>query len=664
MIRYSTLVTSWRRSPITKEILSDKTGEKLLMLGAEAIARGALEAGVSMVTTYPGTPASEVGDTICEVAKDVPGLHFQYSVNEAVALENAVGGAWSGVRSLCAMKHVGMNVAADPFFTLCYIGVQPGSLVLVNGGDPGCISSTNEQDNRYYALHAHTICLEPSNSQECKDFTLKAFELSEKFDLPVMLYAVPRTLHGIGEVALGKLNPAKAEGQFKKAPGKYVSATLVAVGNKGRLLSRIQRAEKAAGDMPELNRVISGQAKTGVITAGSSFNYTMEALDSLGIHDFPILKLGIAYPINPELIEKFAQGLEKIIVVEELEGFMEAEVKRILFDKKMLREVRGKDLFPAVGELNTDLVIRGISKATGVKEPVDYAGIQTKYSKAVAKALQRNPSLCPGCPHRATAYALKKAAQHYIESKGKGQVIFGGDIGCYATLALPPYSMQDWVVAMGAGFNIAAGMSFKVKDTMVGLIGDSTFLHAGIPGLISAVYNNANVLVVIMDNKWVGMTGGQPTLATGVDSLREEAEPAVNLRDIVKACGVKYVKVFDPYSIRHAIQVITEGLEEKGVRVLISQRECALPAKRRMEPIIEAEREKGKYSYYAIESDRCQNCEECYRRFACPALIRKEENGKEFAYIEDARCTLCGACKEICRSGMAITKTTVNPHIE
>jgi indolepyruvate ferredoxin oxidoreductase alpha subunit len=649
--------------PITKEILMDKPGERVFMLGAEAIARGALEAGVGMVTTYPGTPASEVGDTISEVAKGIPGLHFQYSVNEAVALENAIGGAWSGVRSLCAMKHVGMNIAADPFFTLCYIGVQPGALVLVNGGDPSCISSTNEQDNRYYALHAHTICLEPSNSQESKDFTLKAFELSEKFDLPVILNAVPRTLHGTGEVTLGKLTPPKADGLFKKAPGKFVSATLVAVGNKARLMSRIQKVEKASGEMSELNRVIPGEAKTGIITSGAAFNYTMEALNTFSIHDFPVLKLGMVYPINPELIERFAQGLEKIVVVEELEGFIEAEVKRILFEKKMLREMHGKDFFSAVGELNTDIVIRGMCKATGMKEPVDYAGIQAKYSKAVAKALQRNPGMCPGCPHRATAYALKKAAQQYIEAERKGQVVFGGDIGCYATLALPPYSMQDWVVSMGAGFNIAAGMSFKVKDTMVGLIGDSTFFHSGIPGLISAVYNGANVLVVIMDNKWVGMTGGQPTPATGVSSLREEAPPVVSLKDIAKACGVKYVRSFDPYNVRHAMEVITEALEEKGVRVLISERECVLPAKRRMESIREAEREKGKYSYYAIDSDRCTNCEECYRRFACPAVVRKTEDGKEFAYIEDARCTLCGACKEVCRSGMAITKTTVNPHV-
>ncbi|WXG43337.1 MAG: indolepyruvate ferredoxin oxidoreductase subunit alpha [Promethearchaeati archaeon SRVP18_Atabeyarchaeia-1] len=649
--------------PSTHFVLKDSPGEKVFMLGAEAIARGALEAGVGMVTTYPGTPASEVGDTISDVAKDLPGLHFQYSTNEAVALENAIGGAWAGVRSLCAMKHVGMNVAADPFFTLCYIGVQPGSLVLLVGEDPGCLSSTNEQDNRYYALHAHTVCLEPSNSQECKDFTLKAYELSEKFDLPIILNSTHRTLHGIGEVTLGKLTPPKAEGQFKKAPGKYVSATLVAVGNKGRLLSRIQKAEKAAGEMTDLNRIIPGQAKTGVIAAGSSFNYTMEALDALGIHDYPILKLGMVYPINPDLIEKFAQGLEKVMVVEELEGFVEAEIKRILFEKKMLREVHGKDLFPAVGELNTDLVIRGMSRTSGVKEPVDYAAIQTKYSKALGKALLRNPGLCPGCPHRATAYALKRAAQEFVQARGKGQVVFGGDIGCYATLALPPYTLQDWLLCMGAGFNIAAGMSFKVKDTMVGMIGDSTFLHAGIPGLISAVYNNANVLIVIMDNKWVAMTGGQPTPASGISSLREEVSPAVNLRDIVKACGVKHVRAFDPYNIRHAIEVITEALEEKGVRVLISERECALPAKRRTDPIRAAEREKGKYSYYAIEPDRCQNCEECYRRFACPALIRKEEDGKEFAYIEDARCNLCGACKEVCRSGMAITKTTVNPHL-
>jgi indolepyruvate ferredoxin oxidoreductase alpha subunit len=258
---------------------------------------------------------------------------------------------------------------------------------------------------------------------------------------------------------------------------------------------------------------------------------------------------------------------------------------------------------------------------------------------------------------------LKKAAQQYVEATGKGQVIFGGDIGCYGTLALPPYSLQDWVVSMGAGFNIAAGMSFKIKDTTIGMIGDSTFLHSGIPGLISAVYNGANVLIIIMDNKWVGMTGGQPTPATGISSLREEAPPAVSLREIIKACGVKYVRSFDPYNVRHAIEVITDALDEKGVRVLISERECVLPARRRTEKMREVDREQGKYSYYAIDPDRCIDCEECYRRFACPALVRKEENGKEFAYIEDARCTLCGACKEICRSGMAITRTAVNPHL-
>ncbi|MHA1708289.1 MAG: indolepyruvate ferredoxin oxidoreductase subunit alpha [Candidatus Baldrarchaeia archaeon] len=639
-----------------EEILVDEPGKKVILSGNEAIVRGAIEAGVSFVTTYPGTPASEIGDIFSHICRKISGLYFEYSTNEIVAIETAVGAAWTGARALVAMKHVGLNVAADAFFTICYSGPNPGALVIAHGSDPGCYSSQNEQDNRYYALHAHCPLVQPSNPQECKDFTIAAFEMSEKLDLPVILDANMRTLHGLGEVTYGPINPPREGKRFVRSQFKYVNAGFVALSNKKRLLDRFRKAEEYA-EKSDLNRVFEGGSSTGIITAGGAFNYVMEALDSLGLYDLPVLKLGIVHPIPRGLIKRFSENLERIIVVEELEGFIESDVKRIAFELGLDVEIVGKEYFPAYGELNVDLVVQGLSKVLGVKPKKNYDEIRKLATEVKSKYIPRDPIFCPGCPHRATLYAIKKVVGD--------NAIFGGDIGCYTLAALPPFNMTDFVICMGAGLSIAAGISHIIKDKpIIAFIGDSTFLHAGIPGLINAVYNNANLILVILDNRWVAMTGHQPTPATGISSTHEPTSPAVKLEEIVRACGVRFVKVFDPYNVRSAMEAISEALEHEGVRVLIARRECALQAERREKPRRLELQKRGIAAYYILEPERCQMCEECYKNFGCPAIKKSIIDGEEILYIETARCTHCDVCRQICKSGgPAIRKTIVNPHL-
>ncbi len=638
---------------MVSDVLIDEPGRKVLLLGNEAVARGALEAGVGFASTYPGTPASEVGDTLAEVAKELPGLVFQYSTNEYVALENAIGASWSGVRSLCAMKMVGMNVASDPLFTLCYCGVgAEGGLVIVNGGDPSCISSTNEQDNRYYGLHAHMPVVEPSNPQECKDFTITAFDISEEFDVPVMLNMTARTSHSLGAVTLGKLKPPKEEGYFVKNWAKYFSALVIAVTNKQKLLRNMNRiAEEYAYNTP-LNKILEGKGRIGIVTSGVSYNYTLEALDMLKIYDVPILKLGLAYPLSRKLIAEFAGDLDTIVVMEELEGFLEDELKKIAYDEGLSVKIVGKALFSPAGELSVDDAVMAYSKVFGVESPVNPQELAMKTLGFTNLLLMRTPGFCPGCPHRATLYAIKKA----IEGKGY-DVVWGGDIGCYANATLPPFNMSDFMVCMSAGISIASGISFKSKkQKVVAFIGDSTFFHTGMPAVLNCVWNNADILIVVMDNRWTAMTGHQPHPGTGLSATGKAK--AIDIAEVCKALGVDYVRVVDPFNLNHAISVFDEAFKQSGVRVVVSRQECILQTKRRMKEIEEEKLRKGIEEYYEVAEHICIFCEECVKEFGCPAITVDEFEGNKVSKIDLARCVNCGVCKELCK-GCAITRTKI-----
>lgn len=640
--------------PRIKELISREKGKKVVMLGNEAMARGALEAGIGFASTYPGTPASEVGDSLAEIAQDLPGLTFQYSTNEYVALETAIGASWSGVRSLCTMKMVGMNVAADPLFTLAYSGVV-GGLVIINGGDPSASSSTNEQDNRYYGLHARIPVVEPSSTQESKDFLVESFNISEKYDVPVIVNSTARASHAVGVVELGELKDPPKEGYFKKNWAKYYNAQVLTVMNHQKLLRNQEKMIQEYAPVTKLNRILPGDSKTGVITSGMSYDYTLEALDILGIYDVPILKLGLVYPLSPKQITDFASNLEQIIVMEELDPFLEGEVKKIAYDQGLEIPIKGKELFPAAGELNTEIAMQAYAKTFAKVLPINMDELNLKVFGAAMILPMRPPGMCPGCPHRATYYALKKA----VQDKGY-DIIWANDIGCYATGALPPFQMGDLMTCMSAGESIASGMSYKTKkQKTVAFIGDSTFMHTGMPGLLNAVWNDADLLLVIMDNRWTAMTGHQPTPETGINWSGKKSK-SVNIKDIVSALGVDYVRTADPFNVKNTIAMFEEAMKKTGVRVVISQQECILESRRRSRTAIEELKEKGVKQYIDVNEDACIFCEECVKEFGCPAMTVTEFEGEKVSHIDMSRCVECMVCKQICK-GCAISVTKVFP---
>lgn len=640
-------------SYLVSDVALNEPGKRVLLLGNEAVARGALEAGVGFASGYPGTPASEVLDTLVEVAREFPGLVAQYSANEYVALETAIGASWSGVRALCAMKMVGMNVASDPLFTLCYCGVGPGGgLVIVNGGDPSCISSTNEQDNRYYGLHAHMPVVEPSNPQECKDFTSTAFSISEEFDVPVMLNMTARTSHSLGPVVLGNLKPPKEEGYFVKNWGKYFSALVIAVSNKQKLLRNMARLAEDYAYRTPLNRVLEGSRKIGIVTSGVSYNYTLEALDMLKLYDVPILKLGMVYPLSKKLVAEFAENLEKIVVMEELEGFLEDELKKIAYDEGLSVKIVGKALFSPAGELSVDDALVAYSKVFGVESPINPQELALKTLGFSSLLMMRTPGFCPGCSHRATLYAIKKA----VEGKGY-DIVWGGDIGCYANASLPPFNMSDFMVCMSAGVSIASGISFKSKkQKVVAFIGDSTFFHTGMPAVLNAVWNKADILIVVMDNGWTAMTGHQPHPGTGLSATGKAK--AVDIAEVCKALGADYVRVVDPFNLKQAISVFDEAFKRSGVRVVVSRQECVLQVKRRVREIEAEKKRKGIEEFYEVAEHICIFCEECLKVFGCPAIVVGEFEGRKVSKIDLGRCVNCSVCKQLCK-GCAITHTKI-----
>lgn len=515
--------------------------EKSLMLGTSAIALGAIEAGISYATSYPGTPATQILEYIVTNSN----IKAEWSVNEKVAYEVAYGVSLTGRRALCSMKHVGLNVASDPFMTSAYLGVR-GGLVLAVGDDPGAYSSQNEQDSRFYAAFAKIPCLEPSDGQEAKEMTKIAFDISEEVGLPVMIRSITRLLHCFSPVKIGKRreeNPAN----IYKNPESMIAIPKHVI-NLHKKLNEKQIKILEIIKRLNLNKVLPGKSKKGFIACGITFQYIMELNKKM-----PILKIS-AYPLDENLIKDFVSNLEEVIVLEEGYPFVE----------KLLRtlhpNVKGKisgDL-PLEGELGIDSIMR------------IFNGRETASSEDLKDyLLPRPPVLCPGCPHREFYKALIKAEPDFVT----------GDIGCYTLGANPPLNAIDTCLCMGASISKASGIASQGIKRVAAVIGDSTFIHTGIPALINAVYNKSNILVCILDNSSVAMTGHQPTPALGLTARGEETK-AIDLSQICKACGVDSVDVVDPYDKEKTYEAIKTALESPGVRVIIAKRPCILMAKK------------------------------------------------------------------------------------
>lgn len=627
------------------QLAENTPGKVILAMGNEAVVRGGLEAGLGYFSTYPGTPASEIGVEYMKLRAEFPHIHAEFSVNEHVAAHGAQGASWAGIRSMVTMKHVGMNVAAEVLHFAGYTGVKAGFLVVV-GSDPGATSSTSEQDDRWYSLHTHLPMLEPASIQEAKDFTLRAFALSEKYNVPVVLNAPSKLCHNIGSLALGSLpTDVAVKGRFERNPVRYINLFAGSVANHRRVIESAAALQATAPSLG-FNRVFPGTGKTGFISSSINFQYLMESLALLGVTDAPVLKLGLTFPINADEVASFANGLERIIIVEDLEGFVEFQVKRLLYDRNVRIPIRGKEIFPAYGELDPDVISDLLGRELSKPLPARIGRARELSGKLTKDLPPRQGAFCIGCPHRATLYSIVKATDR--------KVIFAGDIGCYTLSCLPPFRAFDWVTCMNCGVGIAQGMLQKIEgEDVIAYVGDSTFFHSGIPGLINAVQQNADMVLVILDNKWVAMTGHQPSPTTDVAIDGSKMKP-VDLKGLLKSIGVSYVRTVNPFNIKASTAAVKDALRvKKGVRVVIAEQECALQHGRRV-----ARNPYDFEEYHQIDPGRCQKCNECYIELGCPAIRRKDSGADYYYYIEETACLDCGACRDLCPNG-AIVRTEI-----
>ncbi len=630
MLRGSLTENKARKILMPSRILG-RPGEKVLLLGNEAIARGAVEAGLGWASAYPGTPSTEIVETLHSVSKDL-GIHVEWSVNEKVALEAAYAAAISGVRSLAAMKHVGVNVAADPLMSSAYTGVEE-SLVVVSADDPGMWSSQNEQDNRWYGLHAFIPVFEPYSPAEAKDLTRDAFEFSSRMHHPVILRSTTRLSHTRGPVTLREAKPPVAKGSFKKNVQRWTVIPAHARRLRVELLERWGRIEEEVEKLP-YNRLEKHSGGQAIIASGIAYGYVVDALNYLSLRDtVSVLKLSTTVPIPRKLVLDVLSSHESVLVVEELEPVVETWVKRIAYEEKLNTTIRGKDLVNRIGELTLETVTRAVAGFTGAEYPWKPAE-----AEITLPIPPRPPTLCPGCPHRALFYALKRAV-----NRSRVKAIYSGDIGCYSLGVMPPFEMQDALIEMGGSIGMANGFAHVDEDKMpVAIIGDSTFFHAGVPGLINAVYNKSPMLVVVLDNRVTAMTGHQPHPGTGFYATGEPA-PMVKIEDVARGVGVKHVATIDPFNLKDSEKKLMDAIryvaEEKKPAVVVARRACTLlidaAARRRgiTEPL------------YIVDQDKCTGCGICYNAFSCPAIIPLK-NGK--AEIDPALCTGCGVCAEIC----------------
>ena len=538
--------------------------EKIILLGNEAIVRGALEAGVQFVATYPGTPASEIGNTFFKISRsgEFSG-HFEFSTNEKVALEAGIGASFSGLKTLVAMKNFGLNVCSDALLPFVYTGTK-GSTVIAVADDPSCHSSAQSEENsRAFAYLAHLPVLEPADPQECKDFTQLAFQISERYKIPVIIRTTTRVAHQKMPVKLSKL-PAKTVPQVKfiKDVQRFVTMPPRVLEMKKELLAKIE----AIRDFSEKSKInggpSSGNFNTGIITAGVSYLYVMEALKELNLN-LPVLKLGFFYPLPEKRIKSFIKNLKKVLIVEELEPYLEKEVKSLAKEVNCHLKILGKNLIPEVGELKPEIVTLAIAKLTNKKYKIQ----DTRYKIPV---IRRRPQLCPGCPYWLVFGGVKKA----INPK---EVIFGGDIGCYMLAGEAPLFLQDYLSCMGSSIGIAHGIKKASggRQKLITFIGDSTFFHAGIPALINTVFNKSNPLIIVMDNQTTAMTGHQPHPGAPV------TPDGIKIEEIVKACGVKNLKVIDPANQAEFVQTIKEFIQKPEVSVVIARHPCIFVKKQK-----------------------------------------------------------------------------------
>jgi indolepyruvate ferredoxin oxidoreductase alpha subunit len=586
---------------------------KRLLSGNEALARGAWEAGVRVASAYPGTPSTEILESFARY----PNVYAEWAPNEKVAVDVAVGAAYAGRRAMATMKHVGVNVAADSVFYASMTGVEAG-LVIVTADDPAMHSSQNEQDTRRYAKFTRIPCLEPSDSQEAKDMVSAALDLSEQVDTPVFLRVTTRLCHSSTAVEIfedaDRLPPQKPLlDKFPRNPVKYVMVP----GNARRRHPVIEERVKAVAELAEtfpFNRVEWRDRALGIVTCGVAYQYAREVFPNASI-----LRLGMTYPLPPRLAHEFAAGVDRLIVIEELDPFLEEELKLLGI------ACEGKSIFPMIDEFDPRVVRESAVRAGLLPEAVHVPLLDLDKPEIPA----RPPVLCPGCPHRGVFQVLSKL-----------RVPVAGDIGCYTLALLPPLSAIHTCGCMGASIGVAHGAAQAgISERMVAVIGDSTFFHTGLPALVNVAYNRSNVITVILDNRTTGMTGHQQNPGTGY-TLQMQETPPIELEPLVRALGLERVTTVDAYDVKTIDRTLKEYLRADGPSVLIARRECALlpDVRRRWLPL-------------QVQADQCNGCTMCFR-VGCPAILKSAEldakSGRPKALIDALLCTGCEVCAQVC----------------
>ena len=583
---------------------------KKLLSGNEAFALGAYHAGVKVAAAYPGTPSTEIMENLARY----PGLHAEWSTNEKVALEVVLGGSYGGVRALACMKHVGLNVASDPFMAAASTGVR-GGLVIICADDPGMHSSQNEQDNRYFAKLGKVPLLEPADSQEAYEFVQLAFEISEEFDTPVLLRSTTRISHAKSVVVTEKDSPRPGpDALFKHDIAKFVMLPGYARARHPLALDRLAKLREY-GEGLNLNREIAGSEELGVISSGIAFNYAREALPGASF-----LKLGLSYPLPEKLIRCFAAKVKTLVVAEELEPFMEEQIRA------MGIAIQGKSVIPQTGELSAD-ILRRVAVKAGWRKETDEAEPQISTPLSLPA---RPPLLCPGCPHTGLFFVLSSLGLRKAQTHGQPGLVIAGDIGCYTLGAYPPLSAMDTCACMGAGLGQAQGLEWAgIPQKAVSVIGDSTFMHSGITSLINAVYNRSQGVVIILDNGTTAMTGHQPHPGSGT-TAQGQAGTAVSLDALVRGAGVENMTVVDAFDLGALRSTLKKSLESQGLDVMIVRGPCAVVVR-------------SKAPALSVDETKCDRCGVCLR-LGCSAIQR---NAGQIV-ISTAQCAGCGLCRELC----------------
>ena len=594
------------------------------MLGNEAIARGAYEAGVKVAAGYPGTPSTEVLEQVANYGE----IYTEWSVNEKVAMDVAIGASLGGVRSMVTMKHAGVNVASDPFVPISLMGVN-GGLVLVSSDDVGAVSSPTEQDTRIYAKLFHVPMLEPSDSQEAKDFTVLSYTLSERFDVPFFLRTTNAISHSKGIVRLSQRKEKVLPPFDRLSPKFRPQGGIHPIILHQNGFERLKKIEKYA-EKVKVNRIEWGDKKIGIISSGITYQYAKEVLPFASF-----LKLGMTYPLPPELIKQFASKVKDLYIIEEMEPFLEEQIHAMGFKAK------GSELRPHAGPLSREMLMEIFSstlKRFGQK--------LEKPRPPFPQVIKRFPTMCSGCLHLAMYYNIRMLRR---KMKDKDIVVMG-DIGCYSLGIAAPHNILGCAFAMGSGISSAHGLNKALKEgtdkIVLSYIGDSTFLHAGIPSLLNALYNESNITVIIADNGTTAMTGGQEHAGTGKTIKGEERNP-VNLKELCLSLGVKDLQELDPYDYKRSFEALNHAVEYNGVSVLIANRPCWLfPKKLRETP-------------YQVMPEKCIGCGTCMTIY-CPSLVissEKTEKGKPKAAIDSYSCMGCSFCAQICTSQAIVQMT-------